>query len=142
MTAARPHAIGVPGYTSTLPCEPEAVGEARQLVSNALSTWGMGDDLTAAGKLIVSELMTNTIDHTRCRTAKVVVERRREDLVRIGVADKDRSVPDMNKKPSVEDEGGRGLLLVDKLSHQWGYERFPHGKVVWAELLVPEPPKC
>ena len=137
MTATRPHAIGEPGYTSYLPCEPSSVRSARQLVSNAFGTWGIDEDLTGVGELIVSELMTNTIAHTGCRRARVVVRRLSDTLVRIGVADRDRGLPAMGNKPSDDAVGGRGLLLVEELSDRWGYDRLRQGKVVWAELQVP-----
>ncbi|MET9134248.1 ATP-binding protein [Streptomyces antibioticus] len=135
MTAARAHAIGEPGFTSELLCEPESVRRARQFVSSSLSTWGLEDELGEIAALVVSELLTNAISHTRCRTAQVVIERRQADLVRICVEDDDPGRPDTDlRRPSDEAVGGRGLLLVDALSHRWGYDRRPHGKVAWAEL--------
>ncbi len=37
-------------------------------------------------------------------------------------------------QPGLGDEGGRGLMLVDALTGQWGWDRPPsgRGKVVWA----------
>ncbi|WKX16230.1 ATP-binding protein [Streptomyces sp. NL15-2K] len=122
-----------------MPCEPSSVRRARQLVSSALCAWGMDDDLAATGELIVSELMTNTIDHTRCREAQVVVQRRLENLVRIGVADRDGNLPEMDDKPGDDADCGRGLLLVDQLSYRWGYDLLRHGKVVWAECAMEAP---
>ncbi|MFF3150261.1 hypothetical protein ACFVRU_53335, partial [Streptomyces sp. NPDC057927] len=43
MTAARPTATGTPGYTETMPCEPESARRARRLVSAVLNTWGIGE---------------------------------------------------------------------------------------------------
>ena len=37
---------------------------------------------------------------------------------------------------SPDDEGGRGLYLLDLLSQRWGGVRTPAGKVVWFELPV------
>ncbi|MGC9539908.1 ATP-binding protein [Streptomyces sp. UG1] len=134
-TAASPHAIGVPGYTETLPCEPESAHRARLLVSTALTAWAM-EELVEDGILIVSELLTNTIDHTSCRTARVMIQHRPSGLVRIGVADKFSGPPQMGT-PGDDAVEGRGLLLVDAVSWRWGYDRDRRGKVVWAELRVP-----
>jgi hypothetical protein len=42
--------------------------------------------------------------------------------------------------PDLEAEGGRGLLLVDNLSTDWGVYRLEdgHGKVVWSVVAAPE----
>lgn len=135
MTAASPNAIGAPGYTETLPCEPESASRARLLVSAALRAWGI-EELVEDATLIVSELLANTIDHTNCRTARVLVQCRPSGVVRIGVADKSPGLPEMCT-PGAEAAEGRGLLLVDALSWRWGYDRHHGGKVVWAELRVP-----
>jgi anti-sigma regulatory factor (Ser/Thr protein kinase) len=131
----RPAAVGSPGYTETLACEPETARRARRLVSAALNTWGIGE-LADAGTLIVSELVGNAVRHTSCRLVRVSVRRVTDDLVRIGVADKSHALPKMD--PVADgDEAGRGLVLVDALSRRWGYDEKPWGKTVWAELAVP-----
>jgi hypothetical protein len=35
------------------------------------------------------------------------------------------------------EESGRGIRLVDELSHRWGSRTTRHGKVVWFELELP-----
>ncbi|WP_459738535.1 ATP-binding protein [Streptomyces sp. E-15] len=117
-----------------MPCEPESAKQARTLVAAALSTWGMGE-LTDAGTLIVDELVANAVEHTRCRTVRVVIRRVPRDRVRIGVADTSRAVPGA-RVPNEASEGGRGLLLVAALSAHWGYDLRPKGKLVWAELTA------
>ncbi|KUM95112.1 serine/threonine protein phosphatase [Streptomyces cellostaticus] len=135
MTAAKPTATGIPGYTETVPCEPESACRARLLVSAALSTWGIGE-LAEAGTLVVSELITNAVNHTRCRVVRVVIRRETAEVVRIGVADKCRATPEP-ADPDNDSEDGRGLLLVESLSWRWGYDLHRWGKLVWAELRVP-----
>ncbi|MER6091826.1 ATP-binding protein [Streptomyces bluensis] len=132
MTAARPTATGAPGYSETMPCEPESAHHARQLVAIALSAWGIGE-LADIGKLIVSELVNNSVNHTNCRTIRVLIRWEGRDMVRIGVADRSRDVPVLGK-PDDEAEEGRGLLLIDAMSLKWGYDRKRWGKVVWAQL--------
>ncbi|MCD9877044.1 ATP-binding protein [Streptomyces guryensis] len=132
---ARPTAVGPPGYTETLPCEPETARRARSLVSVALNTWGI-TELAEAGTLIVSELVGNAVRHTSCRLVRVSVRRVTDDLVRIGVTDKSHALPRMDLVADGA-ETGRGLVLVDALSHRWGYDEMRWGKTVWAELAVP-----
>ncbi|MEU9918904.1 ATP-binding protein [Streptomyces sp. NPDC051001] len=135
MTAARPSVTDAPGYTETFVCEPESARRARLLVSAALNTWETGE-LAEAGAQIVAELINNTIEHTRCRSVRVLVTHPTEASVRIGVVDTCRDVPEMDR-PDEDSEGGRGLVLVDALSSRWGYHRHRWGKVVWAELEMP-----
>lgn len=131
----RPTAVGPPGYTETLPCEPEAARRARRLVSAALNTWGIAE-LVDPGALIVSELVGNAVRHTSCRLVRVSVRRVTDDLVRIGVTDKSHALPKMDLVAG-GDETGRGLVLVDALSQRWGYDKMRWGKTVWAELVAP-----
>jgi hypothetical protein len=37
-------------------------------------------------------------------------------------------------QPAPDDESGRGLLLVDALSHSWGVKPRQVGKTVWARV--------
>ncbi|GHH57992.1 hypothetical protein FHS35_008923 [Streptomyces umbrinus] len=133
-TAPRPSATGTPGYTETMPCEPESARRARLLVSAVLNTWGI-DGLVEVGVQIVAELINNAIDHTRCRSVRVLVTRPAGAVVRIGVADTCGESPELGS-PGEDAEEGRGLLLVEALSWRWGYDRKRWGKVVWAELEV------
>jgi anti-sigma regulatory factor (Ser/Thr protein kinase) len=142
LTVATPHAVGRPGYTVFLPCQPESVRRARALVSSALGTWGVGD-LAEDGEIVVSELLTNTLDHTTCPTAKVVIERCLDDVIRIEVADSSHARPQLQKDDAAA-ESGRGLFLVNALSWRWGCDEHSWGKSTWAELKVlpqrPSPP--
>jgi anti-sigma regulatory factor (Ser/Thr protein kinase) len=104
-------------------------------VSAALNTWGIGE-MAEVGTLIVSELVGNAVRHTPCRLIRVSVRRVTNDLVRIGVTDKSHALPKMGPVAG-GDETGRGLVLIDALSHRWGYDQMRWGKTVWAELTVP-----
>ncbi|WP_432104183.1 ATP-binding protein [Streptomyces sp. bgisy091] len=131
MTAAQPDATCAFGYTAELPCVPESVGRARALVSSALTAWGMSEDLADSGEVIVSELLTNAVTHTRTSTTKVIIERQGESSVRIAVSDRSHAAPFV--KASTDDsESGRGLSLVGALSERWGYDTDRWGKVTWA----------
>jgi anti-sigma regulatory factor (Ser/Thr protein kinase) len=135
MTTAGPASIGAPGYSETMPCEPESARRARLLISAALSTWGIGE-LVDAATLVVSELVGNSAQHTSCSLLRVTVSRPTPHRVKIAVADRSRTVPEMTS-PADEDEEGRGLFLVDVLSDRWGHDRHRRGKTAWAELAAP-----
>ncbi|GGX14407.1 ATP-binding protein [Streptomyces lomondensis] len=131
-TRARP--TGCPGYSEMLPCKPESAGTARRLVRVALGAWGL-NDLADDGELIVSELVSNAVQHARCRYIRVAVTRpeRVRVRVRIGVVDKSQRLPVL-REPREGDENGRGLALVGELAKTWGTDQLPWGKRVWAEL--------
>ncbi|WP_420802844.1 ATP-binding protein, partial [Streptomyces adustus] len=103
-----------------LPCEPAAVQRARRFVSRALETWNM-HQLTADAQLIVSELLTNTIDHTPCPTAAVTVQRPLTHRTRLTVTDVGVGIGVPTLSPADDtSERGRGLVLVEALSTRWG----------------------
>jgi anti-sigma regulatory factor (Ser/Thr protein kinase) len=130
--ANRPNAIGSPGYSATLPCEAESASQARLLVSAALNTWQLSH-LIDDGQLIVSELVANAVQHSHCHRVRVSVERPAGGRVRVAVSDKSRTKPAV-ATPNVDEEAGRGLLLVDSVADDWGVDYRGWGKVVWAEL--------
>ncbi|MBC2873790.1 ATP-binding protein [Streptomyces sp. TYQ1024] len=117
-----------------MPREPTSARRARRLVTMALDTWGLGA-LVSDAEQIVSELVGNVIDHTRCRAVRVSVFQAGDRLVRISVYDRSLRVPKL-KHACGSVEGGRGLVMVKALSRRWGYRRRAWGKIVWAELLV------
>nr|WP_231126683.1 SpoIIE family protein phosphatase [Motilibacter aurantiacus] len=127
--------------SATLPPDPAAVSPARAMFSAALERWGLGDDPAAiAGELLVSEVVTNAIRYAPRGSCQLLV-RRAERSLHIEVRDSDTRLPRL-RHASFEDEGGRGLALVQALSRNWGARALPDGKVVWFTLDVPpvEPP--
>ncbi|MEU1696581.1 ATP-binding protein [Streptomyces hirsutus] len=98
----------------------------------ALAVWGL-DDLADDGALIVSELVSNAVRHARRGSIRLTVDRPGAARVCIGVVDFSK-VPPVPKEPDDEDDGGRGLVLVNELAVHWGTELLPWDKRVWAEL--------
>ncbi|WP_256103817.1 ATP-binding protein [Streptomyces sp. ODS05-4] len=133
-TPPKPHAVGSPGYSQTLPCLPESAARARRLVRAAFATWSL-TCLVENGTLIVSELVGNAVQHSGGTALTVSVTRVGPARVRIAVTDRASAVP-VARVPSDDDTGGRGLLLVAALADRWHTEHRPCGKTVWAELAV------
>ncbi|MEU8624076.1 ATP-binding protein [Streptomyces sp. NPDC048669] len=129
-TRARP--TGHPGYSETLPREPESAARARRLVRVGLAVRSL-DALADDGALIVSELVSNAVRHARRESIRVSVDRPGVARVCVGVVDFSKVLP-VYREPDVEREGGRGLALVGELAESWGTELLPWGKRVWAEL--------
>lgn len=64
-----------------------------------------------------------------------VVMRRGRSALWVEVHDQDARTPRV-RTASANDEGGRGLFLVDQLSRRWGARATPTGKVVWFQLKL------
>ena len=110
---------------------PEAVAEARRQVLAAITAWDAPVDPDIAA-LLTSELVTNAIKHERGETITVFITSCYGHL-RVDVHDTSRFFPVLLDS-SVEDEAGRGLMLVDMLSAKWGCDRTPAGKAVYFTL--------
>lgn len=114
---------------------PRAVSRARAFLRQAFA--GTDPDLHATAELLTCELVTNVLLHTtsavtlrvqmRGRQARVEVEDDSPVLPAAGILD-------------VTAASGRGLVLVDRLSQQWGARRVHRGgKTVWFELEAGAP---
>jgi serine/threonine-protein kinase RsbW len=111
---------------------PESAEAARRLVRDALASWGLLQVGHPAG-VVVTELVSNAVRHTRSTGLSVSVVRLAPRRVCIGVLDQDRRRPEF-KPWSLEAESGRGLLLIDAMASAWGVDVLPDGKRVWALL--------
>ena len=115
---------------------PAAAAEARRRVRDAIWSWQVPVDLDAA-LLLTSELVTNAVRHEAGQRGPAVVlaiacSRGR---LRVDVHDTSRSLPAMAEVDADADaETGRGLLLVETLSDEWGFYRTPAGKAVYFTL--------
>ncbi|MGA4941122.1 ATP-binding protein [Streptomyces cinereoruber] len=124
---------GHPGYSQTLPREPQSAIAARRLVRAALIVWGL-ESLIDNATLVVTELVSNAVDHSRLPSIRVLVSRPSANGIRVGVVDRSRTVPVLRTDSNGDQVRGRGLVLVDALTEQWGTELYRCGKQVWAEL--------
>lgn len=118
---------------------PTAVPCARGHVRSVAREWGL-DGLAETAELVTSELVTNAIfasGHLRTRADLPAVPVIRLWLTCDGVSmiihvwDGSTAEP-VRRDAGPGEEGGRGLLLVDTLSKDWGTYRKLDGKVVWA----------
>ena len=114
-----------------------AVGEIRSALREFLR-YRSHPEATDVAELLLSELVTNALIHTR-QGAVVTVTAAPAGL-RVEVRD---FVPDRRPVPCVPnaDDGthGRGLVLVDSLADSWGVTAQAMGKVVWFELAGNRP---
>ncbi len=110
---------------------PAAAAEARRRVRSAIQSWQVPVDPDTA-ILLTSELVTNAVRHEAGQAVMLVVTCARGQL-RVDVHDTSPSWPAVADVPA-DAETGRGLLLVETLSDEWGFYRTPAGKAVYFML--------
>jgi anti-sigma regulatory factor (Ser/Thr protein kinase) len=113
--------------------EPAAAGLARGWVTELLATW----DLSAAAddlRLVVSELVSNAVLHAR--TIIDVTLSIAHGVLELSVSDRDSRAP-RPRRPNDASTSGRGLMLVDALSDDWGTAERMGGKEVWFRVGAP-----
>jgi histidine kinase-like protein len=99
----------------------------------------MGGDVHDMAMLVVSELVTNAVVHTDGHLVACELLNGAERL-RITVQDQGSTPTGPRVCHNVEEERGRGLLLVEAVSSAWGAYESKHGpgRIVWAELAQAE----
>ncbi|WP_367138484.1 ATP-binding protein [Saccharothrix sp. HUAS TT1] len=115
----------------TLPASAGSSAQARQVVGDAAAAWGLSEDATDDAALVVTELVSNAVDHATGPVGLTVT--RTESGMRIEVADESTAMP-QPRPVQVDSARGRGLIIVAALSRSWGTDLTADGKVVWAEL--------
>ncbi|QLJ05549.1 ATP-binding protein [Streptomyces sp. NEAU-sy36] len=122
-----------------LSATPRGARLARRLTAASLASWGYpyesGPNETA--QLLVSELATNAVAHGRVPGRDFELRLTLlpgADALRIEVSDArgERRLQMLRGAP--QDEHGRGLILVEALSREWGVTERVVGKTVWAEI--------
>ncbi|MFH8735148.1 MULTISPECIES: ATP-binding protein [unclassified Streptomyces] len=126
----------------TLPSDPASVSSARTYVGDVLAEWGMPRDAETADtvRLIVSELATNAVMHTRGQSPvfTVDVQLERDEHLRIGVTDSHPCYP-KRLPAAVQQDNGRGMVIIRCLTSECGgslsVRPTPEGgKTVWIAL--------
>jgi anti-sigma regulatory factor (Ser/Thr protein kinase) len=120
----------------TLPPVPRAVAAARHWARQTLTRWRLAS-LAEPTEHLVSELVTNSIEHADDGASVVVLLMYAAGTMRLEVRDHDPLNVPLLKKPAPTDIGGRGLVIVQALSDRWGIRITDSGKTVWCELGVP-----
>ncbi|WP_103354977.1 ATP-binding protein [Amycolatopsis sp. CA-128772] len=117
-----------------LPADVTAPALARHAVRNALLGFGLQECQFDDVLLATSELVTNAFEHGD-RPQRLELEYAGGPLT-LRVHDTGRQLPEL-RAPSPAEARSRGLVLVQALSLDWGFERCPGGKYVWAVFQLP-----
>lgn len=123
--------------TFLIPRHRRHVPGARRQVRKALADWGVTDEPADRATLLANELVTNAVTHCRVSSARVRVTLTLDgtELV-LEVEDPDRDRLPHLHDPGPDEEGGRGLALVEALADAWGHRQDPYTKCVWARFTL------
>ncbi len=138
MTAQAPWPLHTRLNLAALPSAPAC---ARGHVRSVACEWGL-PDLADTAELLASELITNAVrasERLRVRADLAIVPVIRLWLVSdksslvIHVWDGNDEMP-VRRNAGIDEESGRGLMLVESLSSDWGAYRKTTGKTVWVKI--------
>ncbi|MFK0159151.1 ATP-binding protein [Streptomyces sp. NPDC090493] len=108
----------------------------RRIVRAGLTYWRR-PDLIETAELLLTELVTNALRHGKGPDVGVRVFFR-DDRCVIEVNDGSPTRPEL-RHAAPDDEGGRGLLLVESLAEEWGVSR--DGTTTWCTLPLTKGPE-
>ena len=121
----------------------DAIPSARRHVRHVLREWGL-TALSDSAELVASELTTNAVQASDGMTHAVVRLWLASDGVQVVICVWDASPqPPTRMEAAGDAEHGRGLLLVEAVSKEWGWSPAEHGeppadgypgKIVWAVI--------
>ncbi len=116
-----------------------SVAWARHRLRGQLTRWGIEATACEEPVLVLSELVTNALLHSRSRTIRCRLELT-DSLLYLAVTDQGGTA---GNPPALEqdadNEEGRGLHLVSTLAETWGHTRENQGLRVWALLPIGRP---
>jgi len=125
-------------YTETLQSAPSASAASRRLVERLGAE--VDDETMASLRLLVSEMVTNSVEHVGCAEPIVVTVSLRDGTVRVEVRDCGSGFRYRPREPGDPLGSGWGLHFVERLSERWGSDA-GDGPCVWFEMpaRVPAP---
>lgn len=120
-----------------LPADRTAPRLARRFLRDLAASWSLPEHVVESAELCLSEIVTNTVMHSR--TGSVVLLDRDDKRLLVVVRDGGSRGAVTPQRWSPDRVGGRGLLLVEELSDAWSAERTDEGTTVWFSLRTPAP---
>ncbi|MBM9624549.1 ATP-binding protein (plasmid) [Streptomyces zhihengii] len=121
--------------TQALECRPEAAGQARHTAEVACRAWHVDGEATDAVLLVVSELVTNAVEHAQPPVTLNLQHDLADGGVWVGVTDGGPAAHDGPWISSCSgDEHGRGMDIVDAIAETHGTHCHQGGTTHWAHL--------
>jgi two-component sensor histidine kinase len=115
-----------------LPPVPRAAGQARRTIARL---GGLDPDILVRLRLLVSELVSNSVRHGRFGDEDTIhlSVRRRGELIRVDVTNPAEQFATRPQRPDPDSPTGWGLYLVERLAERWGIVADGQAHV-WFEL--------
>ena len=110
---------------------PDAAALARRALARLEDE--LDEDTIDVVRLLVTELVTNSVRHAEAKAVDMRVHVTREQ-VRLEVTDRGPGFQFEGRQAGQELEGGWGLYLVDRLADRWGLDTTGGASQVWAEI--------
>ena len=108
-----------------------AVPSTRHRVNAVLAEWDVTGEAVEPTLLVVTELLSNAIDHGR-DPVWLSIELR-DESVYVEVRDDAPEPPQLQPLEPLRVRG-RGLQMIEAVSSGWGWTADPPGKIVWADV--------
>lgn len=121
-----------PSFALSLAASAEAPREARRALRGVLAP-SLAPIMLADAELLLSELVSNSVEYGTAGEEIDVAAVRREDSLRVEVTDRGPGFVGRPAAVSADAPRGRGLALVERVASRWGIapgRRF----VVWFEI--------
>ncbi len=115
-----------------------AVPLARRWLAAVLPAWGVAGDAADAAPLVLTELVSNAVRHTRHSvevTLELVDDVEAGRALDVGVHDDSHRLPVSAGLPTDEDTSGRGLPIVSELAAVLRVQQHPEGGKTLHALL-------
>jgi anti-sigma regulatory factor (Ser/Thr protein kinase) len=115
---------------------PEASGTARRITRSVLECWRAGDEEAEAVLLVVSELVTNAVEHAQPPVSLHLHRERVGRRVWVGITDSGPASREGEWTAACSDgEHGRGMSIIDALAVAHGIRTHAGGGAThWARL--------
>jgi anti-sigma regulatory factor (Ser/Thr protein kinase) len=115
-----------------LPATLRSAATARAVIRALLPAWGLTPVVDDA-ELVVSELVSNAVEHAPGSETYELEVMQRGAGVRISLAD-GSSIKPVVAELARDRPRGRGMRIVEALTRAWGADDHHGGKRVWVEL--------
>jgi anti-anti-sigma regulatory factor/anti-sigma regulatory factor (Ser/Thr protein kinase) len=115
----------------TLAPVPASTSAARELVTDVCRRSGV-PHLVPDACLVITELVANVVRHAG--TTMDLTVQRRSRYLHVSVRDYDHHPARLVGPVAAHEPGGRGLLIVEAFSSNWGCVPTTDGKVTWASF--------
>lgn len=118
-----------------LPTMVDSIPAARHVTLQLLSAWGIEQHHRSDAALVVTELVSNVVDHVGGDASVVLELTLSDEWLRISIAD-GSAVRPVVRELTGNQPRGRGMQIVTAVTDRWGCEDHHGGKRVWADLAT------